>query len=369
MKEKDHVFDRDTSFALKGIAILMLLFHHSFGNPGYYENYMVFFWSFAETQINNMALSCKICVAIFAFISGYGLFLNYQKIYETMSASKWCIIRYLKSFSGYWFAWMMIVIVRQIIDRKTVEVFFADGIYKGIAYILINFLGLSQLFNTPTLNMTWWYMSAAFTFILVLPILYHYRDSLVLVIVLDIVFIRLIFGGNIGNAYTGENSVYPFIISFILGCFFARYSLFDYWANITHRRWTRTYIFLVEIWLVMLGYKFYHNIPRAMFWEFHYGLYTVCVILLCVELLYVAPFLKRALYYVGKHSMNIFLTHSIILTYLKRFIMIPKLFILELFILLVMCIVLSIVLEILKKGIGYNKLIERLERTVDNLVV
>ena len=43
MKKNEGVFDRNASTALKGIAIIMLLFHHSFGKAGYYEGYTVFF--------------------------------------------------------------------------------------------------------------------------------------------------------------------------------------------------------------------------------------------------------------------------------------------------------------------------------------
>ena len=361
IKNNEGVFDRNASTALKGIAIIMLLFHHSFGKAGYYEGYTVFFFPFAETQINNIAVSFKICVAIFAFISGYGLFLNYQEKDKTLSSSKWCIQRYIKSFSGYWFAWTLIVIIRQIIDGKTAEVFFDNGPYKGVAYIVINFLGLSQIFNTPTLNMTWWYMSAVFSFIIFLPVIYYFRDTLVHVLLLYIVFLRMIFGANVGNAYTGENSIYPFMVSFILGCCFARYRFFDYWINITHKRWERIYKCVAEIWLVILGYKFYHNIPRGMFWEYHYGLYTTCVILLCVELIHLAPIFERALYWIGKHSMNIFLTHSILQSYLKPIIMVPKYFILDLLLLLSLSFAVSVLLEKLKKAVRYDMIVKQLE--------
>ena len=99
----------------------------------------------------------------------------------------------------------------------------------------------------------------------------------------------------------------------------------------------------------------------------NYGLYTVCVILLCVELIHLAPILKRALYWIGKHSMNIFLTHSILQSYLKPIIMAPKYFILDLLILLTLSFAVSVLLEKLKKAVRYDIIVKQLEIKVNRV--
>ena len=62
-------FDKTTSQAIKGIAILMMLAHHCFGFPEYWMQPVAV--SALTVQI---ASGFKICVAIFAFITGYGFY-------------------------------------------------------------------------------------------------------------------------------------------------------------------------------------------------------------------------------------------------------------------------------------------------------
>ena len=64
---------RDDSLAVKGIAVLMLLFHHLYCSTGRFDGYAVSFFPFSEESIVELALLFKNCVSIFAFISGYGL--------------------------------------------------------------------------------------------------------------------------------------------------------------------------------------------------------------------------------------------------------------------------------------------------------
>ena len=64
---------RDDSLAVKGIAVLMLLFHHLYCSTGRFDGYAVSFFPFSEESIVELALLFKNCVSIFAFISSYGL--------------------------------------------------------------------------------------------------------------------------------------------------------------------------------------------------------------------------------------------------------------------------------------------------------
>ena len=89
------VFDREASQALKGIAIVMMLFHHCFQMASRYDGWTILFSPLREQQVINLAVGCKICVAIFAFISGYGLFWGIKNKRDISTI--WCIKRYIKS--------------------------------------------------------------------------------------------------------------------------------------------------------------------------------------------------------------------------------------------------------------------------------
>ncbi len=64
-KYKIPVIAREESSVLYGTAILMMLYHHLFMDGG---EYFSIFGPFQTT----VAWSFKICVAIYAFITGYG---------------------------------------------------------------------------------------------------------------------------------------------------------------------------------------------------------------------------------------------------------------------------------------------------------
>lgn len=361
-KPAKSAFDREASAALKGIAILMMMFHHNFRAAELYAGHAVSFFPFGEQQVVNAAFACKICVSIFAFISGYGLFLSYQGYAGKGTATRWCAKRYVKTFSGYWFVWVLSAVICQLIDGRTGHILLRDGGFRCLAYGLIDFAGLAKLFETPSVNGTWWYMSAAAAFIALLPLAYRLRDELGLVLAGSVLFLRVIFGRNGSGVYTGGNSIYAFLSPFLIGCMFARYGWFDKWAAVGRgRRWTRVYKLIVELWLILLGYKLYHKLPVESFWEFHYGLFPTLVILFYVEYLLPVGWLRRGLGFLGRHSMNVFFIHTFIrgyyladLTYsLGHFAVITLA-------LLGVSVALSVVIEALKKVLKYDQWVNKL---------
>ena len=64
---------KEDSAALKGLAVLLLIFHHCYRLADRIERYQVDLCGLTTEQLVAIAECCKICVAIFAFVSGYGL--------------------------------------------------------------------------------------------------------------------------------------------------------------------------------------------------------------------------------------------------------------------------------------------------------
>ena len=105
MKES---FSKNDSNVIKGVAIIMMMWHHCFLS-GRSDSYIISFWPFFKEQVVAMAGFFKICVSLFAFVSGYGLYQSFNKNYSNKKIvggyefSKWILFRYVRSFSGYWF--------------------------------------------------------------------------------------------------------------------------------------------------------------------------------------------------------------------------------------------------------------------------
>ena len=66
-------FSKDDTLCMKGIAILILFFHHNYLGPDRWLNSPISFYPFSQSQIMYIAKFLKICVGIFVFLTGYGM--------------------------------------------------------------------------------------------------------------------------------------------------------------------------------------------------------------------------------------------------------------------------------------------------------
>lgn len=359
MDKQKNVFGKSESLELKGIAIILMLFHHLFRLTELFNGYAVSFSPLREMNIVNMAYASKICVSIFAFISGYGLYCNYEG--KTDTAQKWAYKRYIKTFSGYWFIWIIAFVVCQIINGRSFKIFFLDGIYKGILYTVLNFFGLDNLFTTPSMNAIWWYMSAAIVFILLMPIIYKQKNNLLLILACAIVLPRALLGHDGAVIKTSGTSAFAFLVPYITGAIFARYGIFARCMAIgKNRQAVKTYKFILEIAGIIFFYRMYHNLDRKLFWEIHYGLFPIICILFLVEFILPIKWLSKPLTFLGKHSMNMYLVHALLLTYTKDYLYSCKHFVLITLVFIGASVGISLIIEYAKRAIRYKNLISLL---------
>ncbi len=73
------MISKKESNILKGIATLLLIWHHLFNGKAVFITYT----SALPSLIQNIAWFGRICVGIFAFVSGYGFYIKYSKIPST----------------------------------------------------------------------------------------------------------------------------------------------------------------------------------------------------------------------------------------------------------------------------------------------
>lgn len=106
MNAKNEVFDRPIEFsrsdtkAIKGIAVILMLFHHLAGFPsrvpvGFtgFESLWTGFVS--DGYLQHFAQASSICVSIFFFLGGYGLYIRWKSSKLSVSGS---IIDLYKSY-------------------------------------------------------------------------------------------------------------------------------------------------------------------------------------------------------------------------------------------------------------------------------
>lgn len=168
---KSEKFTIDDTLKCKGFAILIMLFHHMFLAPDRYPGRDISFAPFIEADVNIFANFLKVCVGIYVFLSAYGLTLSYKSFKG--NDSKFVLFRYIKMMFEFFAIYILSVIVSLFVqsDWNIYSVYGGDGKLSALWRMLIDMLGVAELFRTPTFNSTWWYMSLAIVIILAIPAL------------------------------------------------------------------------------------------------------------------------------------------------------------------------------------------------------
>lgn len=156
MLEKKH------TQGLYGCAILMMLFHHLFSVPERIDGNAFATYSNEYSIFISFAWSCKLCVAVYAFLSGYGMMktshiIKKNEKYNIMNAYKTSIKRYVRFMKQYWIVFIIFYLIGLAIHR--VEVLSFDELVRCL-------LGISDYINRE-----WWYVKQYIIFLAFFPVL------------------------------------------------------------------------------------------------------------------------------------------------------------------------------------------------------
>lgn len=195
----------DTNF-LKGVAIVLMLLHHLFYvRQELYDDVLLIGH---YNLVNEIGQFGKVCVAIFVFLSGYGL----QKVDCTRheSLKQYYVHRYVKLYMNYWLIWLLFVPISVFCFGRT----FQDA-YGGMIFskLFLDFWGVLNVFGQFGYNPTWWFYSTIIILYLVYPYIKRWsRHPLILILL------------GIGCYYLYMvNSVFLYLLPFVLGMVFAEY--------------------------------------------------------------------------------------------------------------------------------------------------
>lgn len=350
--------------------MLLMLFHHNFFDPSFFDGYTVIYNPFNANQIVSLALYGKICVSLFAFISGYGLILNYRNYinknsFNNKSVEKWIIKREVKLLSPYWFIVFFSMIITQLISNRVFFVYFKNkDTIVGFTEFLATFLGLNNILKMDILVSTWWYMSAAVIFVLLIPLLARSIDNFGYLVTISLICLiprLLLFKAG---AYQGAVGVITFIPPMVLGIYFAESNIMEQFLTYTYIKmknikFSYSITFIIDTVVLAASYIVYSHLPNSLLWEFKWGLLPIIPLIYIRKYFIKIPLLYSILIYLGKHTTNIFLTHTYIRAiYLKDFTYSLKYFVLIMAFVLFSSLLLSIIIEYFKRILHYNQLIE-----------
>ncbi|MBR5642776.1 MAG: acyltransferase [Salinivirgaceae bacterium] len=319
---------QDTN-ALKGLALILMLIHHLFYKQnGLFDD--IHIWG-DHYLFNEFGIFAKICVSIFVFLSGYGLMVQTDQKDSIGSLTVFYFHRFKKLFMNYWFIWIIFVPISYLCFGLT----FQNAYQSDVCWHLItDVLGVhSLIFNDVyCYNPTWWFYSCIIVLYLLFPIMYKSikNDPLpIILLTLIVSFLPIPF----------IDVIRFYIVAFALGMWLATQKSLQ-----MKSKW----IFLILALLYAVG----RNTNS-------YPIMIDCLLTLIVVQLYRSikwpDLLIRVMAFIGRHSMNIFLFHTFIFHFwYKDFIYISRIPIIILFTLLSICLIISILLEWLKKYTIYR---------------
>lgn len=351
---------KDDSMVIKGVAILAMMWHHCF-LKGRFDNYALTFGPFDVGMVTNVAAFLKICVSLFAFVSGYGLYCSLRSK-ERGNLDTWYATRYIKTFSDYWLVVLLGCIASQLIDGKTYAIYFDDGTFAGIVYMALDFLGLGAIFETPQLIGSWWYMSAALMFTILAPFLFGFMKRYgVVACVFIVLAIPRVAGG-----FPGGTNWLSFFMAFVMGGAFAHTQVVSRIRRYAAGSGGQHALLLLGLaFLLAACYKFDRTMSTDLFWDSKWGVFVAVYVLVIVFTLARIPYVRDALVFCGKWSSHIYLIHTFFRTrYGAGFVYGDGFFLLVIVRLLAVTMVACVLFRLLKKAIRYDDMIAALLRRI-----
>ena len=366
-------FTKEHTMQMKGIAIIILLFHHCFLNAqrwatvpyeklattkgwGYYP---ISFAPFSSHTIQYLASFSKICVAMFVFMTGYGMWVSYESQKKKTTMSNYIKKRMVTLMTGF----LIIFVVTEILAIPTgrfIEVYGHD--FRSVVYMIIDALGLAKLLGTPLFCLTWWYMSLAIVLIMIFPFVHSIMEKYQWVVVVASIIVPRACG------FGQSTDLFRYLLAYTLGMYFAQHDLL---ARIKEKFMEQNvagkllYLIVSLIGLAVIikcrqnawiGWKYLD------FWD---GFAAMYVIVISYIYILNGKWIVKGLGFLGKHSMNIFLIHSFYRdVFFHEFTYSFYYAWLDYIVLMAISLVTSIVLEWFKKLIRYEKFIELVKRLV-----
>ncbi|WP_231124656.1 acyltransferase family protein [Paenibacillus polymyxa] len=267
----------------------------------------------------------QIAISIFLFLSGYGLYKsNVQNPQHLMQKS---FTRLSKIMINYWVVFLLFIPVGLYFfgtsDRFQ---------HNSIMDFLRNFIALSSSYNGE-----WWFLYDYILLLLIFPVTFQafQRNTWVTLLIAGLVFY---------NSYSQGNyySIMYWQLPFMIGLFFAKYKLYS-WMNKIYNSIIFNNI-LFDIVVLVLLFRF--RTTSQWFEKTTIDMIIAPVVILVSIHLMNKLKLTRPFAYLGKNSMNIWLTHTFFCYYyFQSIVFFPKVSILILLWLTLLTVLTSIIVN------------------------
>lgn len=355
-------FDKRQTNIAKGVALLLLLWHHLFYK---HTDYFALFDSVAlvdgiplESQIASYG---KVCVAIFLLLSGYGMYKSGQSLQRRMSAAgrglritdhlRFVKNHFIKLMADYWLVYFIFVPLGICFG-----VYFWEVYQQNFGNGVLDFFALSFYFRTPSMNPSWWYMSIILAFYLLFPLFKKWAD------VLPELMLAVALGIMLWPEQWRQSAEFQEVCRYIewlpplmLGMLMARCGGFER-VQRRYPHWWQGALFAVPA-VALTAYQRCMTKQDVRF----DALFALAIVFLCYLVLSHIPVVSGGLAWLGGYSGTVYMLHTFVfLLYGKDWVYSLRIPPLIYVVVLAVCLLLAVGIKYLKKLLRIDKLIAKI---------
>ena len=330
--------------AIKGIAILLMFWHHLFLNTMAYG-------AFAHS----LAVVFKVCVALFLFVSGYGLTKQYSKLGKPWfkNTLKFLLRRYINFFLSYWFCFVLVVLAGNLFGFTFQDAYPASR--NTLKCVILDVFG--QMGYNSYLH-PWWFNKMIIQLYLAFPILFlALRNKYATMAGLVAIVVLQLFANHVpGKVFFIIEGGLP---AFFLGMIAARY---QFVPELKGKKWSILLfvaslllcVGLCVIHLFLVKNPFVAVLVRAMM--------ALCII---VAYCSIGSRHVSVLGFVGKYATIMYLTHILFVELKPEVFYGAKYAVLIFVVFVAVCLVTAMLIDGLEKVSRYNKLSVLIVKQID----
>lgn len=292
--EKSYITSED-SLCIYGIAILMMVWHHFFGFPErFHGNLQYFGGNFEYTIELYLGYFGRLCIAMYAFISGYGMTAkSEEKNLKLLDNIKQAINQIINFLIRYWLVFI---------------IFIPIGLKMGILkFKLGEFIG-NLIGKSCSYNAEWWYVSYYIKMLVTYPIIKTILNKLKQKRMKNLVLLLMVLILIIINCLTSGR--YTYYLCFWFGMIIYTEEIYSK----VKERMPGKFKTIITSFIGIIFCIVFRMISKINMDEVLVVIYIFCVLQLLKEIK-VNHVIRKLLQFLGSYSMYIWLIHTFFLYY------------------------------------------------------
>jgi len=333
---------KEDSRFLKGIAILLLLFHHNPFNSVFGEVFQS---------------GARVCVWIFAFVTAYGFSIQFKEKYER-KPFHFFFKRVVILYSLMWFYYLFNLVTEIILYPQGILKYFSMSVIN----LPVDMLNVPSLFGKIEIA-SYWYVNFVIVIILFFPILYFIAKKTSWFSIPILVLFTQLCPYKMSFVHGGQLNYYLLIV--LLGILFAQNNVFEHLARFKNKM-SWLVITLGAVMLVpLLILRFVFLPQHESVWYLSIGPFSTAITVIIVMMVYLCrteSIASKVIMKLGEHSGNIYFCQGFFFNILVHGLNINNRFI-SFFSCLAYTLAISLLVEYIKKKTNYNYKVRSLFNT------